>query len=62
MAEQIMWAVKTGFGRILTETLAPLAVKAKALATVHDSHARPWEEMHDDSGYRCIRVKVVEVE
>ncbi len=55
----IMWAVRTGMGRILLPTIAATKRRAQLLAMLDDD--RSWQEMQNESGYRCIRVKVVEV-
>lgn len=65
MAEQIMWAVKgpngqvrTAYGTHESEDAAWRAFAEAVYTTKPDG----WKSHLIDKGYRCIRVKVVEVE
>lgn len=60
MAEQIMWAVKTGLGNFLFATVAPTQRGARLAAELCDQ--RTWEEMQAQSGYRIVRVRITEVQ
>lgn len=62
MSEQTMWAVKTGFGRIIPETIATLGGRARLLAMLHHTHGRDWPEMMRESGYTVVRVRITEVQ
>lgn len=59
MAEQIMWAVKGPDDRILINTMDKTENWAK-ISFLGGSVDR-WREF-EAAGYRCIRVKVTEVE
>lgn len=60
MTEQIMWAVKTGLGNFLFNTVAPTERGARLAAELCDQ--RDWAEMQRESGYRIVRVRITEVQ
>lgn len=64
MTDQTMWAIKNPTGQLMNETVQTISTSSwmRLIGRMHSSALQKQIRLHENLGYRAVRVRIEEIE